>query len=197
MQKSIIFDVGDVIALHGKNKTVKYIQKEYSIKKDFSKEYGKLIHARDLGKINAHQFIQKLSEKLKVKINEKKLFDAEYYKIVKPNKPVLMLIKKLSKKYPLFIFSNNSQIGITYYKKTIGFEKYFEKCIYSYKIGVTKPNPQFFRKGLQLIKRNGKDCIFIDDKKKFKKGAERFGITFIHYKNPKQLKQKLKKLKII
>ncbi len=91
----------------------------------------------------------------------------------------------------LFVFSNNSAINIRHYDKNVDYKKYFEECIYSFKIGLRKPNKNFFIKALKLIHKNGKDCIFIDDQLKSKSAAESLGITFIQYKNLPQLKREL------
>ncbi|MFA6064733.1 MAG: HAD-IA family hydrolase [archaeon] len=193
--KTIIFDVGGVIALHNTPKFAEYLRKKYKISHDFSVDHKQLVIQRDLGKIDEHEFIRKLSRKLKVKINEKEFYKIELEKILQVNKPLIKFIKtKLYKKKELFVFSNNSAVNVKTYSRRIKYEKYFEKCIYSFDLGLRKPDKRFFKNALKLIGKKGKDCIFIDDQLKSKKSAESFGITFVQYKNLSQLKKDLKNL---
>jgi putative hydrolase of the HAD superfamily len=196
--KSIIFDVGGVIALHNYAKVRAYLKSKYKLSSEFRDVYRKLVIQRDLGKINEHQFVKLLSKKLKVKIDEESFYHTEFNYTMRANKALLRFIKtKLYKQFPLFVFSNNSAVNIRNYDKRICYKKYFQKCIYSFKLGLRKPNKNFFIKALKLIHKNGKDCIFIDDQLKSKSAAKSLGITFIQYKNLSQLKNELRKLGII
>ncbi len=63
-------------------------------------------------------------------------------------------------------------------------------------MGLRKPNEDFFKSVLKIIKADPKECIFIDDLEQNCKGAQAVKINSILFKNPIQLKKELEKFSI-
>lgn len=96
------------------------------------------------------------------------------------------LLKKLRKQFRLLLLSNSNPLHIEVSAagefKKYGAEIYdfFDRCYFSYKIGLTKPDEQIF---LYVMKDTGvepEECLFIDDGKKNIENAKEMGFK-THY----------------
>jgi len=112
------------------------------------------------------------------------------------NKALLSYIALLSKDYKVGILSNVSSDWITrtfLSKEEIG---YFTDMVFSYQIGVTKPDARAFELTAARLGEEPEACIFIDDSQGNCEGAERIGMHAILYEDFETLKAKLKSMLI-
>lgn len=99
----------------------------------------------------------------------------------------ITLLRQLSGRYRLFLFSNTNTIHISYFlerfEKQNGFnlESLFEQCFYSHLIGDRKPLPTSFGKILNLGNMLKEETLFIDDFEENALAARNFGLRAIHY----------------
>jgi FMN phosphatase YigB (HAD superfamily) len=63
--------------------------------------------------------------------------------------------------------------------------------------GVRKPDEKMYRLALQLTQRSPDECLLIDDRKKNLEPAQRMGMRTIHYQDPRQLRQDLRRYGVI
>jgi len=195
MHKIIIFDLGGVLFVHDNEGFNAWIKEKFSLDRNLGPLYKELRALRNCGKIDEHEYFNRFKDFAGIDITEKEYYDKYYKDHVKTSFDMINFIKdNLYGKYPLFCFSNNSVINIRNYKRYYDFETLFEKCIYSFELGVKKPDPEFFKKALKLMGHKGDDCVFFDDKLKSKESAEAEGIKFIQFKNLDTLKKDLKEL---
>jgi putative hydrolase of the HAD superfamily len=105
------------------------------------------------------------------------------------------MIKKLKKEgYKIAIISNSSVFAIKHLKNKTKLLKYIDYPIFSFDVGVIKPNPKIFRALLKKAKCKPKEVIMIGDN--FKDDvipAKKMGINAIHYTTYEALKEELKK----
>jgi FMN phosphatase YigB (HAD superfamily) len=92
---------------------------------------------------------------------------------------------------------SNTSIFTKKYIKRTGLLKYIDYALFSFEIGVIKPDLKFFRIMRQKAKCRFNEMLMIGDKK----GddvipARKLGIQAIHFKNYPQLKERLKKFSI-
>ena len=97
------------------------------------------------------------------------------------------LLKKLKKKYRLFLLSNTNEIHIKCFRKIIEssygeniFDAIFEHQYYSSDIGMRKPNAQCFQ---YVLEKNGiepSETLFIDDSIQHVEGARKLKINTYH-----------------
>jgi putative hydrolase of the HAD superfamily len=79
------------------------------------------------------------------------------------------LLKKLSAKFKIYLFSNTNAIHVAKYHANFrnqhGFEVFtlFEKDFYSNEIGYRKPSPESFQEIIRLSGISPKESLFIDD----------------------------------
>lgn len=99
----------------------------------------------------------------------------------------IRLVKELSTRYRLFLFSNTNAIHIGFFldrfEKAYGYglESLFEQSFYSHVIGDRKPFPSSFEKVLSLGNMRREETLFIDDFEENVKAAAESGLKAIHY----------------
>jgi putative hydrolase of the HAD superfamily len=94
----------------------------------------------------------------------------------------LVLLEKLRIKYKLLLLSNSnplhvevsSAIALEGTGKTI--RDYFDKCYFSYEMGLTKPDPAIFEALLADAGVEAAECLFLDDGPKNIEAAKALGI---------------------
>lgn len=111
----------------------------------------------------------------------------------KCNKSILKLAKKLKeKRYEVALLSNVSRID--YLKKVRKFSSIFHPYIFlSFKLGYGKPSRKVFHLALKKLNFKPEEVIFVDDRIKHIKSAERIGIIGIHFSSFKKLIKDLRK----
>lgn len=197
-RKIIIFDLGGILETHDVTAFCAWMKKRFNIAKNIELIYKKWEFLLDTGKIGEKDLHKKFTEELGISISKEEFYNEYYKNHVVRHFDVLNFIKeKLAGRYKLYLFSNYAKTHRSKFKEKYDYEKLFEKCIYSFDIGVKKPDPLFFQKGLKRINHKGEECIYFDDQLKSKEIAEKLGIVFIRYKNLDQLKAELTTLKLI
>jgi len=94
----------------------------------------------------------------------------------------VQLLKKLNKKYRLYLFSNTNAIHVhrlhLEFREVHGMalSSLFEKNYYSHQIHARKPHAEAYQKVLELSKIKPEESLFIDDLKKNIEGAAEAGM---------------------
>jgi len=199
--KAIIFDLGDTF-IHYKNDAF-YKGIAELLKIDFKtveKEAKKLLPNFERGNIKEKEFWRRLSSTLKIKMDKidyKNFLTEDFAKKSKLNRSMENLVVKLGKvKFKTAIISNTIEPHIKHSIRKNWF-KNFNISILSAKVGMRKPERGIY---LYTIKRLGvkpSECIFIDNKEKYLNPAKRLGMKTILFKNYSQLKNDLKKMKLL
>ncbi len=196
MQNVFIFDVAGVLRFYNGSAFFRWLDHTFHSPKNVSEVWKKWQNLRNIDAIDEHEFYSNFFRDIGVSESKmpEKVFYAKFFSdYVKDNKQILNFIKSyLYGKVELYIFSNLSRIDLEKNKEKIGFEYLFKKCIYSFDLGVKKPDITFFEKGLELIEHPGKDCIYFDDQLKNKENAEKLGIKFYQYTNFNQFLKDLR-----
>jgi HAD superfamily hydrolase (TIGR01509 family) len=86
-------------------------------------------------------------------------------------------------KFDLFIASNYVSSVLEKELDFLNIRKYFKKIFVSDKLGVTKPNKEFFEKVLKEIPYSPNEIVFVDDQKKNLKTAKELGLKTIWINN--------------
>ncbi len=183
--KNIIFDLGGVIL------NIDYGQTANAFKKigvaNFDKIYsqakqGQVFDKLETGELTPDEFreyIKEIVPSLQIRdIN--KAWNAMLLDL-----PVqrIDLLKKLKKKYRLFLLSNTNEIHIKCFRKIIEssygeniFDAIFEHQYYSSDIGMRKPNADCFQYVLEKNSLKPSETIFIDDSIQHVEGARKLKI---------------------
>ncbi len=197
MVKVIIFDYGGVIG----NNPSSYIYRAVSGKfgeniKRIKKEFLQFIFQLEKSEISENKFWKKMAKDLNISDYEKlkKIWIGEFKKWAKINRTMIALLKDLRRrKYHICLLSNR----IPFYRKgsiTRVINKNFDSVIYSFDVGMRKPEKEIYLYILKRLKVSPQECIIIDDNLKNLFYPKKLKMKTIHFKSFPQCKKKLIKL---
>ena len=105
--------------------------------------------------------------------------------------------EKLSKNYRLALLSNTDPIHMSHEEERFPFFRFFPIRIYSYRVGVSKPDPLIYREALKACKVRAQEAVYIDDIAAYADAARRLGMTGIVFKSPEQLQADFRSLGVL
>ena len=88
--------------------------------------------------------------------------------------------------YRLYCITNFTPAGYEQCYDCISFVEKFDGCVFSFREGVVKPDPQIYRILLERYDLKAEECVFIDDTEENVRGAEKIGfkgIVFTGYED--------------
>jgi HAD superfamily hydrolase (TIGR01509 family) len=106
-----------------------------------------------------------------------------YANKIKLHKGAKEALEELSKKYLLYLASDQIEGAFEKEIETLKIKNYFKKIFVSYKLGLHKPNKDFFEKILLESKEKANESIFVDDAKNNLETAKKLGFTTVWVNN--------------
>ncbi len=104
--------------------------------------------------------------------------------------------EKLSRNYRLALLSNTDPIHMSNEEGRFPFFRFFPFRIYSYRVGVSKPDPLIYQEALKACNVRAEQAVYVDDVAAYAEAAKRLGITSIVFHSPEQLQSDLRGLGI-
>jgi len=191
MIKAIVFDWGGVLAPSDREIAAIRLAKNYPLNKQEFKKWFVVVEEAYSAAKTSSRFLSKVSKKFK--ISKKELIEA--FNADPPDKD-FKLAKKLSKKYKVYLLSNQLSFRSEYIRKNFDLS-FFDKIFFSCEIELKKPDKVIFEYLLKKIKLDAKDCLFIDDEKINIATAKKMGFQTILFTGHGALEKGLKSLKIL
>ncbi len=183
MYKVLIFDFFDVLAPDFYRV---WLEKN---KKTRTGEYLKIAQDIDSGRITLGEYYSRLA--LLSGQSAHSLKD-EFENEVDLNHELFDVIKRLRKKHKIALLTNSPANMVRHILQNNNLEQFFDTIIISGEVGNVKPDPEIFQSALNQMKILPHEAIFIDDLAEYVAGAEHVGIKGIQYKNPEQLRERLR-----
>lgn len=194
--KAVIFDMGNVLLNYDAVRAANRFAAECGVPRIkvwlhfFTSPIEK---AYTRGEISTREFFEHSCKALKTPVSYKD-FCFFWNDIFWENKGMESLVKKLKKKYPIYVISNTNKLHFDYIKKKFRILRHFKKLFPSHEVGCRKPEPEIYNKVLKKIGLRPEETVFIDDVTKFVRGARRAGMHAIRFKSKSQLMRDLKAL---
>ncbi|MCX6801394.1 MAG: HAD family phosphatase [Candidatus Diapherotrites archaeon] len=162
--------------------------------KVFSSFKGEHWRRYETGKIGEEEFLGVVAKNLGTNESIEEL-RKEVLATIVPLHENIEFYRKVSKKYKLAGFSNNS---IEFMAHSVGQAdvSFFSKIFNSAEIGLRKPDMKFYEFALKELGVAPQKIVFIDDKEVNLVPAKKLGMNVIHYKDHNQLKKDLEKLNV-
>ncbi|MBW3015654.1 HAD-IA family hydrolase [Candidatus Woesearchaeota archaeon] len=198
MIKAIVFDLAGVLYYPGTfKKFARGLNERSGVSyKTIRKAHRTIWYDWKSGKISDKKAYLKVKEEFNLNTKTlswfKKAIKTEFW----INKSLFNMIAKL-KDYELYVLSNNINDIINPLVKRHNLDKIFKKIYISQKIKLVKPEKKIFKYFLKETKHKPEECIFIDNELRNIDAAKSLGFKTIHYKNIKDFKLELKKLKVL
>ena len=194
--KAIIFDYYGVMCPRIASMIARETAKQFGIPyKSVEPITDGLLDLMDDNSITFYEYWRLLKRKLKredVRLPDHRKIWKECTLKLKINPKMKNLIERLKEigyKVPTL---TNVPRNMAEYNKLEGRYKIFKPVFLSYEIGLKKPSAKIFLHALKKLKLKPGECIFIDDKENYLKGASAVGIKTILFKNFSQLRRQLK-----
>lgn len=178
--ENIIFDYGGVFLLLDEEKT-------YQAFKDLgllfiSDELSASNNDFQRGRISIPTFIKNIQKELPRPASEQQIIDAWCAMLGGLPQERIDLLKRLKKKYRIFLLSNTDDIHIDRVTRTtpstVEFLAQFEKVYYSQNTGYRKPEAEIFQLVLDENNLDASKTLFVDDVKENAEGAGRVGMHY-------------------
>jgi putative hydrolase of the HAD superfamily len=195
MITTIIFDLSEVY-LHGMQGIERKIEKLLGIKIPTQIYIEKESDQFFKGEITEEEFWRKIIKKKhwKIDIHTLKRLVREGMTEIEGTREIIERLKKNG--YTLGLLSVHSKEWAKHCEKQFEYRKLFHSIMYSFEIGVCKPDPKAFELMIKKLKVDPRECLFTDDYIENIKAAKRLGMQAIQFKNAKQLERELSKYKI-
>lgn len=111
------------------------------------------------------------------------------------NKELLRFIAELRDQgYKIGLLSNVASNWILDVFLTPQEQKLFDSFVFSFEVGMTKPDPRIYRLAADRLGVIPAQCVFIDDIDRLCQAAERVGMKTVVYQNFQQMKPQLQRL---
>ncbi|HKJ41304.1 MAG TPA: HAD family phosphatase [Sunxiuqinia sp.] len=192
--KNIIFDWGGVITSIDFSATINAF-KQYGIN-DFENYYSQTVQSElfvlhETGMISPEEFRSKLKCKIPAPITDEELDTAWMAMLGDTPRENINLLKRLKKRYRIFLLSNTNSIHVERYNQLLehkfsfkdGLSGLFEEVYYSHEVGFKKPDTRIFSLLLEENQLIANETLFIDDTLQNIVSAAKLGMRTIHLKD--------------
>jgi len=192
--KTVFFDIGGVLLYLHPERTLHHLHlctglSENILEEAFLKENHQTY---ETGELTDEKFFNNYKSSLPQPngLVENDFFTAWLKLIGKPT-GTMEVAQNLTRTYPVWLVSNTNPCHIRY-GESKGYFHDFTGAVYSYEIGVRKPNKKFFKKALELTGATAQSTLFIDDRLENIQTAQELEFITIHYLSDKQMERDLK-----
>lgn len=195
MIKCVIFDLGGVVIEWKNDIAYRYIAERFGLDFEEVKEKVKsLADPLQKGEINEKEFWIRFFDSYGKPLPDdwEDLWQKKFREKSKLNEGVMEIVGALkSDGYKVAMITNSIPSHYAWVEKMKWYDP-FDIVIISCKDGAAKPELAIFELALKKLGLKGHECIFIDNKEEYARGAERAGLRAILFKNAEQMKKVLK-----
>lgn len=187
MISAIIFDLSEVY-LHGMKGVEEKIEVAFGINVPNNKLHtGKETEQFFNGEITEERFWQKVINRnhWDIDIPTLKHLIRENMTEIEGTREIIEKLKENG--YRLGLLSVHGKEWIMYCEGQFDYRKLFHSVMYSFEVGISKPDPRAFKLMLEKLHVNPKECLFIDDSLRNIETARQLDMQTVHFKNAEQL----------
>lgn len=190
--KAIIFDLGGVLLDIDYDKTREAF--EHLGVNNFHSLYSQadanpLFQKLETGNITEDEFYEQVKILADKNVTKQMIMNAWNAMLLNFRKESILELKRLKKKYKIFLLSNTNYIHLQAFNKIyqetvadVPFEILFDKVYFSHELGLRKPNVEPFQYVLKENNLIPSETLFIDDSLQNVEGAKNVGMQTIHFK---------------
>ena len=201
MIKTIFFDIGGVLIDIHPERTYQYLSDSADVEVNMVKEsFPWDAHDQyERGIMNNEDWFITYKESLPQPCCLKRSdFWNAWKLLLGEEKNTVNILEALNKQYSIWLLSNTNPKHIQdEIEKRYLFPSLVNGAVYSFDVGVRKPEKEIYEIAMQRANANPQECLFIDDLLENIQAAKQIGIEGIHFISSGQLKQELVHLGII
>ena len=201
MIKTIFFDIGGVLIDIHPERTYQYLSDSADVEVSMVKEsFPWDAHDQyERGIMNNEDWFITYKESLPQPCCLKRSdFWNAWKLLLGEEKNTVNILEALNKQYSIWLLSNTNPKHIQdEIEKRYLFPSLVDGAVYSFDVGVRKPEKEIYEIAMQRANANPQECLFIDDLLENIQAAKQIGIEGVHFISSEQLKQELVHLGII
>jgi epoxide hydrolase-like predicted phosphatase len=188
-----IFDLGGVLFSDGTKRAIDVFSSTYGLNKQEVADQliGKLGSDWRAGKLTAEQFWSRFKSRWKLDANADELahiwFDG--YELNQGTENIVVALARAG--YRTMYLSDNVPERVSYLEKRYHFLDKFQGGVFSFEVGVRKPDLEIYKRALEKSSRPAAECVYIDDVAAFLEPAAALGMKTIHFLSSDQLAEDL------
>ncbi|MBW7997328.1 MAG: HAD family phosphatase [Candidatus Glassbacteria bacterium] len=188
--KNVLFDIGKVLLSFEREQTISEFaryslsvdEKEFGIEHVFVDSYWERM---ETGHVSPEQYYERFCEASGCAIGLRH-FVLIWTMNFTPVAEMIAYGRALAEKYNIYFFSNTDPIHIPPLYNRFPSLLFFRGQALSWELGVRKPDPEFFRRGLAKFDLDPRECLFVDDRQENAEAAARLGIRSVVFSSPSQ-----------
>jgi len=194
--RAVLFDLGGVILRTEYQAPRQYLAERLNIEYDdlmrlvFESETSR---KASIGMITTEEHWAALMQKLKHPASDAQKIRDEFFGGDVLDRELIQLIRSLRGKYKTGLISN-AWDDLRQYIVKQKFDDVFDNITISAEVGVVKPEAKIYHIALEQLQVQANEAVFVDDFKVNIEGCEKVGMQGILFKDPDEVKQKLKAL---
>lgn len=173
MIKAFLFDIGNVLVRFDHSRAVEQIQrKSEATAEQIRGVVESMISPLETGSLSTEDFLQQAVEGMGFQgtTNE---FAEIYCSIFIPHDPMGELVQKLHGRYPLYLFSNTSELHLAHLRQNYPVFEAFTDGVFSMRVKSMKPDRKIYEAAAELMQVKPHEVFYIDDlPANTKQGAE-------------------------
>jgi putative hydrolase of the HAD superfamily len=151
---------------------------------------GNPLFEMERGEITEVAFLEKLTDSLEPLLGhrpEMHRFREIYFEALQPNPPMIELMRELKDSgYRMAMLTNNVREWEPLWRSMLPVDAIFETVVDSGFVGCRKPESKIYEIALGRISLPAESCLFVDDVKVNCEGAEKAGMTAVHFQDTDQ-----------
>jgi putative hydrolase of the HAD superfamily len=148
------------------------------------------LYEMERGEITEVAFLELLTDSLEPLLGhrpEMHRFKEIYFEALQPNPPMIDLMRELKGAgYRMAMLTNNVQEWEPLWRAMLPVDEIFETVVDSGFVGCRKPESKIYAIALDRISLPAESCLFVDDVKVNCEGAEKAGMTAVHFEDNEQ-----------
>ena len=197
--KAVIFDLGNVLIHFDAQRAARRFAREAEVREEKVWKHfftSKTEKAYTRGEITTREFYRHAKRAFSSTIGFQ-TFSGLWNDIFWENKGIHPILKRLGRRYPLYLISNTNALHFNYVRRR--FPKifgHFKRTFPSHLVGMRKPDPRIYWRVLRTVKIRPEEAVFIDDMPLFVEAARKIGIKGIRFRSNAQLRRELRRLGI-
>ncbi len=151
---------------------------------------GNPLFEMERGEITEVAFLEQLTDSLEPLLGhrpEMHRFREIYFEALEPNPPLIELMRELKAAgYRMAMLTNNVREWEPLWRPMLPVDEIFETVVDSGFVGCRKPESKIYEIALSRIEMPASSCLFVDDVEVNCEGAERAGMTAVHFRDNEQ-----------
>lgn len=197
--RQYFFDFGGVLVDLDFNASIEAFRELGAVapKSFYSEIFNKTLRDFENGKIEENEFFKQLRILLKINASDEEIRNA--WNIVIQTIPAykLDILRILKKHFPVYMVSNTNITHIEhtrvrlFRKSGSTIDNYFDKLYFSYEIGASKPDAEFYYKVIADAEVDPSESLFLDDRADNIEGARQAGFQVCQVLPEDNLREKL------